>query len=59
MPTSQPEVVADVIWQAGTDGTDALRYRAGNDAVELLDNRKAMDKATSIGRLKQQLGLNN
>ena len=54
---SQPEVVAEVIWQAVTDGTPTLRYRAGADAVELLDNRKALDDATFIGGLKAQLGL--
>lgn len=55
---SQPDVVAEVIWEAVTDGTDTLRYRAGADAVELLDNRKALDDATFIGGMKAQLGLN-
>ena len=54
---SEPIVVAEVIWQAVTDGTDTLRYRAGADAVELLNNRKALDDATFIGGLKAQLGL--
>ena len=54
---SGPGVVADVIWQAVTDGTDTLRYRAGADAVEILDNRKALDDATFIGGLKAQFGL--
>lgn len=54
---SEPTVVADVIWDAVTDGTDTLRYRAGSDAVELLDNRKKLDDATFIGGLKAQLGL--
>ena len=54
---SPPSVVAEVIWTAVTDGTDTLRYRAGADAVELLDNRKALDDAVFIGGLKQQLGL--
>ena len=54
---SQPNVVAEVIWDAVTDGTDTLRYRAGADAVELLNNRKALDDATFIGGLKAQLGL--
>lgn len=43
---SEPQVVADVIWQAVTDGTDRLRYRAGADAEALLDKRKAEDDAT-------------
>ncbi len=54
---SKPEVVAEVIWNAATDGTNTLRYRAGADAVELLDNRKALDDETFIGGLKAQLGL--
>lgn len=54
---SEPIVVAEVIWNAVTDGTDTLRYRAGADAVELLDNRKALDDATFFGGLKAQLGL--
>ena len=31
---SEPEVVSEVIYQAATDGTDQLRYTAGDDAVE-------------------------
>ena len=57
MQASEPIVVAEVIWQAAKDGTDTLRYRAGADAVELLNNRKALDDATFIGGLKAQLGL--
>jgi short-subunit dehydrogenase len=54
---SEPEVVSEVIWNAATDGTDTLRYRAGADAVELLDNRKALDDATFIGGIKQRFGI--
>ena len=54
---SDPSVVAEVIWTAVTDGTSTLRYRAGNDAVELLDNRKAQDDELFIGNMKQQIGL--
>lgn len=54
---SDPQVVADVIWTAATDGTDTLRYRAGADAVTLLDARKAQDDETFIGSMKAQLGL--
>jgi len=52
---SQPEVVADVIWQAVTDGTSTLRYRAGADAVALLDRRKVQDDETFIGGIKAQM----
>ncbi len=54
---SEPSVVAEVIWTAVTDGTSTLRYRAGKDAVELLDNRKAQDDEFFIGNMKKQIGL--
>jgi len=54
---SSPELVADVIWNATTDGTGQLRYRAGADAEIILTNRKAGDDPTFIGGLKQQFGL--
>lgn len=54
---SPPSVVADVIWASVTDGTNTLRYRAGADAVELLNNRKALDDEAFIGGMKTQLGL--
>lgn len=54
---SEPSVVAEVIWAAVTDGTNTLRYRAGNDAVELLDRRKAQDDELFIGNMKKQIGL--
>ena len=49
---SEPQVVADVIWEAVTDGKDTLRYRAGADAVELLDKRKAQDDETFFATFK-------
>ncbi len=57
MTGSPAQVVADAIWQAATDGTNTLRYRAGADAEELLNNRKAADDETFIGGMKQQFGL--
>ncbi len=54
---SPPSVVADVIWASVTDGTNTLRYRAGADAVELLNSRKALDDEAFIGGMKTQLGL--
>ena len=50
---SAPESVAEVIWDAANEPGDRLRFRAGADAVELLDNRKAQDDATFIGWIKQ------
>ena len=49
---SAPELVADVIWQAANTNSDQLRFRAGPDAVELLDKRKQQDDATFIGSIK-------
>ena len=54
---SPPSVVAEVIWTSLTDGTKTLRYRAGADAVELLNNRKTLDDETFIGGMMAQLGL--
>ncbi len=59
MTASEPSVVADCIWQAVTDGTDQLRYRATPDAVQLLTTRKEQDDATFIGGMKARLGLSN
>jgi NADP-dependent 3-hydroxy acid dehydrogenase YdfG len=54
---SPPSVVADVIWNAVTDGTSTLRYTAGEDAAELMASRKALDDETFIGGVKAQFGL--
>jgi NAD(P)-dependent dehydrogenase (short-subunit alcohol dehydrogenase family) len=54
---SPASLVAEVIWDAVTDGTDTLRYRAGADAVAILDNRKALDDATFFGGIKARTGL--
>ena len=50
---SAPEVVAEVIWDAVNEAGDRLRFRAGPDAHALLEDRKAQDDATFIGRLKE------
>jgi NADP-dependent 3-hydroxy acid dehydrogenase YdfG len=55
--SSEPELVAEVIYNAATDGTNKLRYAAGADAVEILKNRKQFDDETFIGGIKQQFGL--
>lgn len=49
---SSPEVVADVIWQAANAPGAQLRFRAGPDAADLLDRRKAQDDATFINSIK-------
>jgi NADP-dependent 3-hydroxy acid dehydrogenase YdfG len=50
-------VVAEVIYQAATDGTDQLRYTAGDDAEEWMANRKKFSDAEFIGGLKAQFGI--
>lgn len=49
---SSPDVVADVIWQAANEPGDQLRFRAGPDAVDLLDRRKQQDDASFISGIK-------
>ena len=52
---SPASLVADVIYTAATDGTDQLRYRAGDDAHFLLDSRKKMTDKEFISMMKDQL----
>ena len=54
---SEPEVVAEVIYEAATDGTDQLRYTAGADAAEYVAQRKAVDDATFRTGMKARFGL--
>jgi NADP-dependent 3-hydroxy acid dehydrogenase YdfG len=54
---SEPELVAEVIYQAATDGTDQLRYVAGPDAEQIIANRKAADDATFLKGIRAQFGL--
>jgi hypothetical protein len=48
MQSSEPSVVAEVIYEAATDGTDKLRYPAGDDAHQLISNREAADDITFV-----------
>jgi hypothetical protein len=54
---SEPMVVAKVIYQAATDGTNQLRYTAGEDAKMVMANRKSADDATFLKGIKDQLGI--
>src|ERR1044072_6225013 len=54
---SPGSVVAQVIYEAATDGTNQLRYTAGEDAKAIIANRKQLDDATFIGGMKSQFGL--
>lgn len=53
-PTS---VIADVVYQAATDGTSQLRYRAGEDAKSILDFRQQSNDDTFIKQIGSQFGL--
>jgi len=62
MPTmaenaSPASVVAEVIFEAATDGKKQLRYTAGEDAKMLIANRQQYDDATFIDGIKSQFGL--
>lgn len=50
-------LVAEVIYQAATDESTKLRYRAGADANILLDNRKKMGEDEFVNMIKEQYGL--
>jgi len=54
---SEASVVANVIYEAATDGTDRLRYTAGEDAKMLVANRKASDDKSFIQGIKDQFGI--
>ena len=54
---SPASMVAEVIFRAATDGTDQLRYVAGEDAKTLIANRQQYDDATFIGGIKSRFGL--
>lgn len=55
-PVSPPSLVAEVIYKAVTDGTDQLRYPAGEDANFLLESRKKMTDAEFFEMMNSQLG---
>lgn len=62
MPTminnaSPVSLVSKVIFEAATDGTNQLRYSAGEDAKTLLANRQQYNDETFIGGMKAQFGL--
>jgi len=54
---SPPELIAETIFSAATDGADPMRYEAGPDAGHLLASRRAADDATFIGGMRSQFGL--
>ncbi|MBX7153586.1 MAG: SDR family oxidoreductase [Candidatus Kapaibacterium sp.] len=53
---SPSSLVAEVIFNAVTDGTNQLRYRAGDDSNFLLDTRKKMTDTEFFEMMNDQLG---
>lgn len=54
---SPASLVAEVIYNAATDGTDQLRYTAGEDAKAIITSRQESDDHSFIGGMKTQFGL--
>ena len=55
---STPDHIAEIIFKAATDESPTLRYRAGNDANQLLSARDQMSDLEFIGMMKQNLSIN-
>lgn len=49
---SDPVAVAEVIYQAATDGTDQLRYISGKDAEEILAHRSTEEDAAFLKEMR-------
>ncbi|MBU2644707.1 SDR family NAD(P)-dependent oxidoreductase, partial [bacterium] len=54
---SPASLVAAVIWEAATDGTNTLRYTAGEDAKQYLASRKALSDEDLFNGIKARFGL--
>jgi NAD(P)-dependent dehydrogenase (short-subunit alcohol dehydrogenase family) len=54
---SPASVVADVIFEAVTDGKDQLRYMAGEDAKAIIAQHREADDATFMAGMKAQFGI--
>jgi NAD(P)-dependent dehydrogenase (short-subunit alcohol dehydrogenase family) len=54
---SEPIIVAETIYQAATDGSDQMRYIAGEDAEQIIAARKQMDDPEYLAMIKGQFGL--
>jgi NADP-dependent 3-hydroxy acid dehydrogenase YdfG len=58
-PASEPAVIAQVIYQAVTDGSNKLRYPAGEDAHQMLAQREAVGDAAFFNGIKAEFGLSS
>jgi NAD(P)-dependent dehydrogenase (short-subunit alcohol dehydrogenase family) len=52
---STPELVADVVYDAVTDGTDRVRYLAGADAEQMFAQRREVGDEAFIKGIRQQV----
>ncbi|BDD06637.1 SDR family oxidoreductase [Aureibacter tunicatorum] len=55
--SSKPELVAEIIFEAANDKSNKMRYRAGEDAQQLLTARKSTDEDEFIQNIKNQFQL--
>ncbi|MCB1186874.1 SDR family oxidoreductase [bacterium] len=55
--TSPPSVVAEVIMSAVTDGSDRLRYQAGDDAVAIVAQREMHGDEAWMAGIRQRFGI--
>ncbi|EOR93214.1 short-chain dehydrogenase [Arcticibacter svalbardensis MN12-7] len=54
---SPASVIANVVYQAATDGTTQLRYTAGDDAESMIANHKQNDDESFEAGIKDQFGI--
>ncbi|MBF9224311.1 SDR family oxidoreductase [Hymenobacter ruricola] len=54
---SSPELIAEVIFGAATDGTSQLRYIAGEDAKSLLGAKSQMSEADFMAMIQKSFGV--
>lgn len=54
---SPASVVAEVIFQAATDGSDQIRYTAGDDAKQIIASRAQTEDRAFLDGIKKQFGI--
>ncbi len=54
---SMPDMVADIIFEASTDGTDTIRYIAGDDAKQFIGMKEKMGDESYLEALAKNFGL--
>ena len=54
---STSESIAQVVFDAATDDSDQLRYLAGQDAIQIMQARSAMDDKAFYQMMKGQFGI--